>query len=971
MKSDQLLILTEKLITGFYNLGRVEDIVSLLACPVAEFSSCHSSRYALGKKAVSDLLRKEYDCVKPCKIVDIRFCEENINAKDTTVRSDLVLYMHDNLVPRDYHIFFKYDTVQPQIAIRGLRIVAASNEINACFSHFGHVCETVGDTHIAYDKNFEPNSIRQGHVIYAIGDKNDIHYHDKIFANILGYNRSLKLSAIDDLIAAEDIAAIRNEQKAQLRKNNTYQLRYKLKDRNNKPISVIESGYCMLKKENYFILNSIIIDISPLQKINEYFLTSLFYDDLTGIYNNETFYKKARILITENNDTVFEIMCVDVERFKIINEIFGKEAGNQLLRQIGRCLGDCLIKPLVYGRLYADKFALCYPSSKENRQQVMASLNKVAAAFKHNYKVILSFGVYVVSDKNIHISAMCDKANLALKKVKGHYLVACGEYDESMHQRLLDEQSFINGMNEALKNREFLFYLQPKYELAGGKIIGAEALVRWLHPQKGFIGPNRFIPIFEQNGFILNLDKYIWEEVCKLLRSWMDEGRQIQPISVNISRVDLYDNDLVGFFARLVKKYDVPPRLLELELTESAYIDNPEKIVEITQRLQEMGFIILMDDFGSGYSSLNMLKDVNVNVLKVDLKFLQNTNHNNRSGQILNSVVHMAKCLELPIIVEGVETLQQSEFLRSIGCNWVQGYYYSKPVPIETYEKLIEQMDGAKEVEESAEICHSQRRVQIEDFFNPNAKFNILFNSMTCCIGIYEFSKENLKLLRANASYFNVFRHDVEHFYATNKNIFEYVHRDDRANLRQTITKACRDGSVMDCSIRRYTAEGQLLHLLVHVNCIVKEDDCYIVYLALERIAHQNDICGEVQNVFNNMPVALGIFELCDGEVWVRQISKEFSKLTDYSPELFMKLTGGNMKNFLDKKNLAALKKAILSAYREKNTITLTEILTTRMHKRLIIKAAINVVKSNTGTLLCYMHVCGKFYKLRKSNYIS
>lgn len=155
------------------------------------------------------------------------------------------------------------------------------------------------------------------------------------------------------------------------------------------------------------------------------------------------------------------------------------------------------------------------------------------------------------------------------------------------------------------------------------------------------------------------------------------------------------------------------------------------------------------------------------------------------------------------------------------------------------------------------------------------------------------------------------------------------------------------------------------------MNCIVKEDDCYIVYLALERIAHQNDICGEVQNVFNNMPVALGIFELCDGEVWVRQISKEFSKLTDYSPELFMKLTGGNMKNFLDKKNLAALKKAILSAYREKNTITLTEILTTRLQKRLIIKAAINVVKSNTGTLLCYMHVCGKFYKLRKSNYIS
>ena len=246
-------------------------------------------------------------------------------------------------------------------------------------------------------------------------------------------------------------------------------------------------------------------------------------------------------------------------------------------------------------------------------------------------------------------------------------------------------------MKGSLRRGEFLVYLQPKYELMSERIVGAEALVRWLHPQLGFISPARFIPIFEQNGFIYQLDKYVWEKTCQLLKDDIDHGRPVLPISINVSRIDLYSPNIVKVFEELIDKYDIPPKLLELELTESAYVENPQQIIEIAKELQARGFPILMDDFGSGYSSLNMLKDMPVDILKIDLKFLSDTqgDDHGRGGNIMTSVVRMAKWLDVPVIAEGVETQAQVDFLRTIGCECVQGFFYSKPVPIEVYEDLV------------------------------------------------------------------------------------------------------------------------------------------------------------------------------------------------------------------------------------------------------------------------------------------
>lgn len=415
------------------------------------------------------------------------------------------------------------------------------------------------------------------------------------------------------------------------------------------------------------------------------------FDELTGIYNRRTFYQKAAELFAAYPDDEFVILRFDVERFKLINDLFGEEAGDRLLMKIAAQLGDCGLEPCVYGRLHSDNFVVCFSLRRKDPQDFIQAMQ---AAIEHSlraYKVVMAFGIYHVTDKSIPVSTMCDRAGLALQQSKGNYMKSYSEYDEAMRQEILQEQDLVNEMKSALEDGQFEVYLQPKYEIVTEQVIGAEALARWNHPEKGMISPGIFIPAFERNGFIMELDVYIWESTCQLLRKWLDSGKKPCPVSVNVSRLDLYRTDLCDVLGRMVKKYDLDPALLELELTESAYTENPQQIIAVTKKLQSLGFSILMDDFGSGYSSLNMLKDISVDVLKIDLHFLDSTDESGRGGNILNSIMRMAEWLNIPVIAEGVETRQQADFMRDIGCYNVQGYYYSKPIRIDEFEALASQ----------------------------------------------------------------------------------------------------------------------------------------------------------------------------------------------------------------------------------------------------------------------------------------
>lgn len=413
------------------------------------------------------------------------------------------------------------------------------------------------------------------------------------------------------------------------------------------------------------------------------------YDELTGIYNKQAFYAKTKEMLLDNPDKNFDLLRINIERFKVLNDLFGESTGDKLLRYIGKFLKEINLPLCVSGRLYADNFVVCYEAGKGDSRRMINTLQMVADSFAINNRTILSFGLYRIDDKTLPVSVMCDRANMALWKAKGNFKNPYCEYDEKMRQQVLKEQKIINAMEMAIQNKEFTLYLQPKYDIEKGTIIGAEALVRWISLENGFISPGDFIPVFENNGFVYEVDKFIWEESCRYLRKWLDEGREVHPISVNVSRIDLYDPKLVQHLVNLREKYQLPSQYLELEITESAYTEDPEQIITITRQLREAGFVILMDDFGTGYSSLNMLKDIQIDVLKLDMGFLKSSDYSAKGGNILTAILKMAESLKMQTIAEGVETKEQVEFLKSIGCKYVQGFYYSKPLPVDEFEKLI------------------------------------------------------------------------------------------------------------------------------------------------------------------------------------------------------------------------------------------------------------------------------------------
>lgn len=413
------------------------------------------------------------------------------------------------------------------------------------------------------------------------------------------------------------------------------------------------------------------------------------YDELTGIYNKQAFYAKTKEMLLDNPDKNFDLLRINIERFKVLNDLFGESTGDKLLRYIGKFLKEINLPLCVSGRLYADNFVVCYEAGKGDSRRMINTLQMVADSFAINNRTILSFGLYRIDDKTLPVSVMCDRANMALWKAKGNFKNPYCEYDEKMRQQVLKEQKIINAMEMAIQNKEFTLYLQPKYDIEKGAIIGAEALVRWISLENGFISPGDFIPVFENNGFVYEVDKFIWEESCRYLRKWLDEGREVHPISVNVSRIDLYDPKLVQHLVNLREKYQLPSQYLELEITESAYTEDPEQIITITRQLREAGFVILMDDFGTGYSSLNMLKDIQIDVLKLDMGFLKSSDYSAKGGNILTAILKMAESLKMQTIAEGVETKEQVEFLKGIGCKYVQGFYYSKPLPVGEFEKLI------------------------------------------------------------------------------------------------------------------------------------------------------------------------------------------------------------------------------------------------------------------------------------------
>lgn len=414
-------------------------------------------------------------------------------------------------------------------------------------------------------------------------------------------------------------------------------------------------------------------------------------DTLTGLLTKEAFYRKVECIL-RSGESGYCVVAADLERFIVFNDAYGEVEGDNLLKRIAKEFRKAFDKKTLIAHGYADRFFLFTKKEKELEEKFLKISMQVQNFFPST-RVVVKFGIYDIDEKEYIVRAMCDRATLAIGIIKNQYDKVFCYYNDAIRENLIMEQKITSIMNWALEQHQFQVYYQPKFDAEAESIVGAEALVRWIHPEYGFLTPSKFIPVFEKNGFITEMDKYVWEEVCIFLKKQKENARKLIPISVNVSRKDIYNEDLSDYFPKLIEKYGLESKWLHLEVTESAYSENPQQVVKVISQLRKKGFIIEMDDFGSGYSSLNALSEIPIDVLKLDMKFIQNEFLHKNSKNIIHSVINLAKWMNLLIVAEGVESKEQLENLRELKCNIIQGYYFAKPMQERELERMLEEWE--------------------------------------------------------------------------------------------------------------------------------------------------------------------------------------------------------------------------------------------------------------------------------------
>jgi len=415
-----------------------------------------------------------------------------------------------------------------------------------------------------------------------------------------------------------------------------------------------------------------------------------YVDILTGARNMNYFLKRVAELLEENRDLPYAIVCFDIVNFRYLNEGYGHEKADSILTAMVNAAKDSFGHNETFARISADKFvSLAIDDGREQarRKFIEDKVNRYANRIAINYPIHFKSGTYVVADYTEDIPRMIDKADLARKTITDESKDMHAYYEDSLMEETRRREYIESQMVEALGKGEFVPYLQPKWDMEKNCIVGAEALVRWIKTDGTIIYPNDFIPIFERNGFVEKIDFYMLEEICKYIRRIMDEGKTVYPVSINQSRYLLHSREYVKNVQEILLRYEIPSDYIELELTETVFFLEREHMINVMKRLKDINVMLSIDDFGSGFSSLNLLKDIPFNVLKIDRGFLDETATSEASMWILRKIIEMADGLNVNVLCEGVETEEQATMLQSIGCKIAQGYLYAKPMPLHTFEE--------------------------------------------------------------------------------------------------------------------------------------------------------------------------------------------------------------------------------------------------------------------------------------------
>lgn len=548
---------------------------------------------------------------------------------------------------------------------------------------------------------------------------------------------------------------------------------------------------------------------------------SIGRDEVTGLLTGKEFLKNVQEKVKIDVDFPWSIISIDIEHFRIFSEWFGRDRSRVLLTSLGV---ELLEAEKDYGGIGGyfgqDDFFFLIPLDEEMINGLYDRLYKVIKSFDLTGGLLPAFGVAEV-EPGLEIMDVLDRATIASTKAKGDIDKRICYYSLDMEYAVEQEYRILSSFANALENDEITFYLQPQCRISTGAIVGAEALARWIKKDGTIASPAEFVPVLEKYRFITDLDKYMWEKVCAYIGERVNNKKNIVPISINVSRIDIYNLDLSEYLIELCDKYHVPHKYLKIEITESAYATATEKIEQLVDKLRSSGFLVMMDDFGSGYSSLNMLSNLKLDVIKMDAKFLHFGEEGFDKGiHILESVVNLAKVMALPIVVEGVETAEQTEFLAGLGCRYAQGYYFYHPLSIEKFNSII---DNNKMVDHRGIIVKINEQFRIREFLDKNIYSDSMLNNIIGAVAIYSLDGKHLDIIRYNEQFYKTV--NVPDFVDRLVNIEQFVPEEDRPGLFKALAESKANKLVgASANVRFRLTNGNLSFYDIHFYYLGKKE---------------------------------------------------------------------------------------------------------------------------------------------------
>ena len=645
---------------------------------------------------------------------------------------------------------------------------------------------------------------------------------------------------------------------------------------------------------------------------NEKVISSSGRDSNTNLLLEKEFLLKAQDMMINMPDFNWCFVCIDIKHFRFFDEWFGRDAGDSLLAKIGATLAENETKLNgVTGYFGKDDFAVLMPYDEQKIKDLYDDIREKILTFGTTAGFIPVFGI-AMAEKGLALVDVFDRATIASAKAKSDISNSIVVYTPEMQFLAQQEYRLLSEYMQALKNDEITFYLQPQCRISNGKIVGVESLARWIKKDGTLVPPMTFIPILEKYGFIPDLDMYLWEKACISLRNWLDAGRIAVPVSLNVSRADLFAIDIAEHFLKLAEKYNIPHNLIKIEITESSYVEATELVNDLVKKLHDNGFMVLMDDFGSGYSSLNMLSDLQLDAIKLDGRFLLLKEDDNKALHILESVVNMAKVIALPIIVEGVETKEQADFLENLGCRYSQGFYFYRPMPVSQLEAIMKNPDN---IDNRGFVVKLNEQVRIREFLDKNIYSDSMLNNIIGPVAFYSWDGEKTDIVRFNEQFYKAVH--IQEFAERLENIERFIHPDDASKMHNAF-KAAMENKLNGSNetLRFYTPDGTVLSFFIHFYYIGKKEGGERFYGSAQNVTELSDLKEEVNLIANYSKDSLVFLRKVDGK-WIYSVaSRGLADIFDITPaELEQELNNHEFarKHIVNRKKYDELVKAFLS----------------------------------------------------------